>query len=311
VIQIIGVDAPDLDRLLAVRNAVRLDDPFAVEELLDWRRQAEAMVWLVAVDDGRDAGAGIGVVGWHARPQTALVEAGTLRDARGRGVGSALLAELARWSAGHGCLAVETAVAENDEASLAWIGRRGFVEVGRDSRLVLELDAIEAPEVGPPDGIEIVAWADRPGLERGLYEVYLEALADIPGEEEAEIPMFEAWLEHDMRGVADRPEAVFVALASGEVVGLAKLSIPARWTGKAFHDLTGVRRAWRGRGIAAALKRAQIRWAREHGYQRLVTSNEQRNEPIRRLNTRHGYRVEPGRVLLRAPIEAVPHGTGA
>jgi GNAT superfamily N-acetyltransferase len=77
-----------------------------------------------------------------------------------------------------------------------------------------------------------------------------------------------------------------------------------RRTGLAFHDLTGVRRAWRGRGIAAALKRAQIGWAKEHGYLRLVTSNEERNEPIRRLNVRHGYRVEPGRVLLRAPIEA-------
>jgi len=308
VIQIVVVDAPELDRLLAVRNAVRADDPFAVEELLDWRRQAEAMAWLVAVDDGRDAGAGVGVVGWHARPQTALVEAWTLPDARGRGVGSALLAELARWSAGHGCLDVEAPVAEDDEVSLAWVARRGFVEVGRDSRLVLDLDAIEVPEVGPPDGIEIVAWADHPGLERGLYEVYLEAGPDVPGEEDTMIPAFEAWLENDMTGVADRREGVFVALAGRAVVGYAKLSLPTHFTGRAFHDLTGVRRAWRGRGIAAALKRAQIRWAKEQGYRQLVTSNEQRNEPIRRLNTRHGYRVEPGRVLLRAPIAAVTRG---
>ena len=48
--------------------------------------------------------------------------------------------------------------------------------------------------------------------------------------------------------------------------------------------MTGVLRAWRGRGIARALKAAEIAWAKEHGYERLETQNEERNEPIRRLN---------------------------
>ena len=303
-IEVEEIGATALGRLVAVHNAVRRDDPAAIEEFVDWKRQAGATVWLVAVASGEDVGAGVGVAGWHARPQTAHIEAWALPAVRGRGVGSALLGELTRWSARNGCTAVETPVAEDDGASVAWVQHRGFVEVGRDSRLVLDLGPIEAPAVAPPDGIEIVAWADRPGLEEAMYEVYLEAEPDIPGEEETEPPSLEQWLANDMRGVADRPEAVFVALSGSEVVGFAKLALPARWTGTAHHDLTGVRRAWRGRGIAGALKRAQIRWAKEQGYRRLVTSNEERNEPIRRLNARHGYRVEPGRVLMRAPIAA-------
>jgi GNAT superfamily N-acetyltransferase len=302
-VEIIVVDASSVERLVAVHNAVRRDDPAGVEDLVDWRRQAEDMVWLVAVDDGRDAGAGVGLVGWHSEPGTAQVEAWTMPDARGRGVGSAVLAELLRWCAGHGCVAVETSVGEVDDASLGWAGRRGFHEVGRNSRLVLDLAGIEVPPVAPPEGIEIVSWAERPGIERGIYEVYVEAEPDVPGEEDVEVAPFEQWLANDMRGTADRPDATFVALAGPEVVGFAKLSLPARPTGQAYHDLTGVRRAWRGRGIAAALKRAQIGWAKEHGYQRLVTSNEERNEPIRRLNTRHGYRVEPGDIRLRASID--------
>ena len=69
-----------------------------------------------------------------------------------------------------------------------------------------------------------------------------------------------------------------------------------------LEDLTGVKRAWRGRGIAGALKRTQMRWAKEHGYERLSTNNEERNEPIRRLNERYGYRPAPGRIFVRGPV---------
>jgi GNAT superfamily N-acetyltransferase len=58
----------------------------------------------------------------------------------------------------------------------------------------------------------------------------------------------------------------------------------------------------RRRGIAGALKRAEIRWAKENGFTRLETMNEERNEPIRRLNERHGYRLEPGKVTVRGPV---------
>jgi GNAT superfamily N-acetyltransferase len=105
-----------------------------------------------------------------------------------------------------------------------------------------------------------------------------------------------------MEGDSDDPRAVFVALLDGEVAGYAKLSLLPENTDRAFHDLTGVRRALRGRGIAAALKRTQIAWAKEHGYTSLQTANEVRNEPIRRLNERHGYVVEPGVVIVRSVI---------
>ena len=48
--------------------------------------------------------------------------------------------------------------------------------------------------------------------------------------------------------------------------------------------MTGVRRAWRGRGIAGALKRTQLAWAKANGYERLETANETRNVPIQRLS---------------------------
>jgi GNAT superfamily N-acetyltransferase len=300
VVEVSEVDVAELGRLIAVHNAVRPDDPSTVEEFVDWKRQAEDMVWLVATADSEDAGAGVGIVGWHAQPETASFELWTLPDARGRGVGSAVLGELRRWSAERGCPFTETSVAEDDEPSVAWAERRGYREVGRNSRLVLELDGVEAPAIDPPEGIEIAAWAERPGIERALYAVYVEAEPDIPGEEGNEVPPFEKWLANDMQGLSDSADAVFVAFAGSEVVGYAKLALRPDDRSRAFHDLTGVRRSWRGRGIAGALKRAQIRWAKEQGYERLVTGNEGRNEPIRRLNEHHGYRVAPGTIRLRS-----------
>jgi RimJ/RimL family protein N-acetyltransferase len=63
-----------------------------------------------------------------------------------------------------------------------------------------------------------------------------------------------------------------------------------------------VRRSHRGRGIAGALKRTQIAWAKRAGYDSLQTSNEVRNEPIRRLNEKHGYVLEPGVVIVRRAL---------
>ncbi|HXY17414.1 MAG TPA: GNAT family N-acetyltransferase [Gaiellaceae bacterium] len=298
-IEEIGEDA--LVRLVDVHNTVWPQDADTVEAYVDWRRQAEDMVWLVASRAKVDVGAGVGIHGWHSPEGVGRLGVHVLAEARGYGIGSALLASLGDWLQARGCREAMAQVAEEDDASLAWAVHRGFAEVGRNPVLALDLATAEMPDVPALTGIEIVAWSERPELARGLYDVYLEAAPDIPGEEEVASPAFEDWLEKDMQGEGDRPEATFVALAGGEVVGYGKLVIPAEGD-TAWHDLIGVRRAWRGRGIAGALKREQIRWAKSRGYRWLKTANEERNEPVRRLNLRHGYRQEPGFVTVRGSL---------
>jgi mycothiol synthase len=295
-----------LERLVAVFKAVDAERASGVAGYADWERQADAAEWVVAVEDGEDVAAGHIVVGWHNAPGAAWVEVRVLEPHRGRGLGSALLAELSRRAAAHGVTGFEAEVREDEPASVAWAEHRGFAEVGRESRLVLELAGVAAPALDPPEGIEVVTWAERPELAPGLYEVYVEADPDIPGGDAGELPSYERWLDADMSGPGDPPEAVFVALAGDEVVGYAKFSLSSDQPDTAHHDLTGVKRAWRGRGIAGALKRAQIAWAKEHGYARLVTSNEERNAPIRALNARHSYRLEPGEIVMRGPLARQP-----
>jgi GNAT superfamily N-acetyltransferase len=290
-----------LERWIATAKAA-LDEADTVEGYLDWKRQARETIWLLASDGGRDVGTAIGVGGWHSPEGVARAEVRVVAEARGSGVGSALLGELSGWARGLGYAELTGPVKEEDPSSLAWAARRGFVEVGRNSLLVLDLKAIESPRIEPPDGVEIVTWAERPGAERAMYEVARESYPDVPGEDDAVMAPFEEWLSMDMQGAGDRPEATFLAVADGEVVAYAKLALSRARPTVAMHDMTGVRRAWRGRGVARALKAAEIAWAKQSGYERLETQNEERNEPIRRLNERFGYVVTPGSVTVRGPL---------
>jgi len=280
------------------------EDMGGVAGLIDWRRQADAMIWLLAERDGDIVGAAYALTGWHTPPHRGIGAALVLPARRGEAIGDDLRAVIERWAAEHGAAELEGPVAEEDAASLGWAAARGYEEAGGNSRMVLDLTAIAAPAVEPPPGIEIVTWAERPDLAEGLWEVAREAAPDIPGEEETEVGELDDWLERDMRGTGDRPEAVFVAVEDGEVLGYAKLAFSEETTERAFHDLTGVKRAHRGRGIAAVLKAAQIAWAKEQGYRSLQTSNEVRNAPIRHLNAKHGYVVEPGVVVVRRALAA-------
>ena len=168
--------------------------------------------------------------------------------------------------------------------------------------MALDLTRSEPPEVELPEGIEIVTWAKRPELDRGMYEVALEAYPDIPGSEDEEVEPFEEWLAHHMQGPGDLPAATFIAVAGDEVVGWAKFSLTAARPKVASHDMTAVKRAWRGRGVARALKATEIGWAKASGYEELHTRNEERNAPIRHLNEEFGYEPAIGRIYLRGPL---------
>ncbi len=297
----LAADRADEELSLELFNAVWPQHAVTMAEVDSFKRAALAHADYVAVLDGEPAGSAFVAI----RPQRPTVGSAfltVLADRRRRGVGTALYRDLSRWCAARDVETIETVVEADDEESLVHAQRRGFIEVERYPRRVLELGDLVPPAIAPPSGLEIVSWAQRPDVARGIYSVAVEAYADVPGGEDEVMEPFEDWLAHDMQGSGDRPDATFVALAGDEVVGYAKFSLTPARPAVAFHDMTGVKRAWRGRGIAGALKRAQIGWAKANGYERLETGNEERNEPIRRLNASLGYNESPGRVLMRGPV---------
>jgi len=301
----LAADPAEEQASLEIYNAVWPTDAVTMDEVESFRRSQLDYVDFLARIDGQLAGSGVGTVGPH-RPDQVMAITAVLPERRHRGIGTALYETISGWASERGLDKLLARVSDDDPESLAFAQKRGFVQVTREKGLVLRLDEIEPPPVALPDGVEIAAWAERPGIERGLYEVALEGVRDIPGQEDEEVEPFEAWLEHEMRGSGDREDATLVALAGDEVIGYAKFSLTEAQPKTAHHDLTAVKRAWRRRGIAGALKAAQIRWAKEHGYEELRTRNEERNEPIRRLNARLGYRPAPGLIFFEGPLSPAP-----
>ena len=290
-------DDADDEESLAIYNAVWPWDAVSMHEVRSWRTQVTEWADFLAPGAGS---ADVALTPWH--PGIGQAHVCVLPGQRRKGVGTALYHAVSGWLSARGIDVLDVTVPEDDPASVEFAAKRGFHEERRSERLVLDLTGLEPPPIAPPKGIEIVTWAERPDLIQGIYEVAAESAPDIPGEEDAVVEPFEDWLAHDMHGSGDRPEATFVALAGDEVVGYAKFSLTVAQPTTAHHDLTAVRRAWRGKGIAGALKRTQVAWAKEHGYERLVTVPDLRNEPSRRMNQRLGYQPAPGKIFMRGPL---------
>ena len=252
-----------------------------------WKQASAATADFLGAVDGADAGSAAASIA-TSRPDLCLAFITVLPRLCRRGVGGALFETVSTWAADHGIQELETSVESDDEESLGFALRRGFHVYSREIGLELNLGAVDPPVVDPPGGIEIVLLPDHPELATGAYAVGVEALPDVPGNEDWTPPPLEQFMATHLRG-----PAVFVAIADGEVVGYAKLH--ARPDGRtAEHDMTAVKRAWRGRGIAKSLKLAEIDWARANGVERLTATNEERNTAMQRVNVSLGYKLAPG-----------------
>ena len=306
VIRVVESDR-DLERFVGLVNAITPDDPTSLEDARWSDETYPGGTRLLAEVDGRAVG--VAVVGriYSQGPDYpdgwgyVAVEA----TARRHGVGSALLqriSDLARAAGKHG---LQGRVSEDRPEAIAFLERRGFVEDERSKTVRLDLAGMAPPEVAMPSGTVLTDLAARPDLVDGVHAVALETFPDIPWTDE---PMAVGDLAEFRARDVDRPgilpEAFMVALdeATGDVVGYASLMLMPGSTTVAWHDMTAVRRAWRGRGLATALKRATIRWAIEHGLATLDTGNDEHNASMRAVNARLGYRPLPDEIFVRGPL---------
>jgi mycothiol synthase len=248
--------------------------------------------FLLAEVDGVLAGSG--VVGKSDLAGLGMLAARVLPGWRRRGIGRAVLRVLAERAAGMGFGAVGSNV--EDPGSVRFAERYGFREVDRQVEQVRVIGGEPVPRV--PPGVVIVAVSERPGLWRAAYQaVGVQAFQDM-----ATLSPLDIGLEQWERDWITDPGAMFVALAGGEVIGCAGLLPDTDDPGRAEHALTAVRRDWRRRGVASALKRTSLTWAASHGLREVYTWTQRGNDGMRALNTRLGFSTRTESLSMRANL---------
>jgi mycothiol synthase len=214
---------------------------------------------------------------------------------RRRGIGTALLRHLASHAEEDGYDEVGSMV--DDPGSFAFARRFGFAETGRQ---VEQVRTVAADEPWPvlPAGVEVISAAERPGLLRRLYsELAVQAFEDMPTPRKVEITP-EQWESQWV----PYPSATFVAFAGDEIVGMAGLAPDEDRPERAENILTTVRRDWRSRGLARALKETTIAWASAHGLREIYTWTQTSNENMRAVNERLGYVTRDISITVRRAL---------
>lgn len=221
---------------------------------------------------------------------------------QGQGIGRTLLERVEPFAWEHGAKRLMTQVRDDMERELRFAVSAGFREEQHLVGVVLNLTAWDRRiHPAPPANVEIASFAtlgDAPGNRRKLFDLYYETDADTPGIEMWGQDGFDEW-SNIFSANWFRPEGCLIAVApAGDWVGMNLIG--PKNESDYTTDFTGVKRAWRGKGIAKALKVAGIEWAQTQGALRIHTFNDDRNLPMRAINDGLGFaRVSGWRSMMK------------
>ena len=238
-------------------------------------------IWVLPIDD-----------------PTAWCELGVREPHRRQGVGSQLLAWAEETAPRIGRSRLQVPCRANRPEGIAFLEQRGFSEYDRMACVELRLAGVVAPPIVLPEGVRLSSLAAEPDLRQSAHEAAVEIFADLPDPEPVSAGSFEEWRMRDV-DIPDGPlEGYLLAVADDQVVGYCRLMNEERGV-VVGHLMTGTRRAWRGRGVAKALKHTAIAWALERGAQRMTAENAIGNEAIRGINRTLGFVAAPDFIEMR------------
>jgi mycothiol synthase len=292
-----GFEARDAEAVSAALHEEDPPIPVTPAGVLHWLtaqpERARARMW-VDEEDGRVAGWAEAGIRWSTSvPGVGDLWAYVVPSQRGQGRGAALYAETEAYLRGLRARMLESWT--YTDAGRRLLESRGFRATGHERVSALDLvkadtSALdELEERLAAEGFRLVPLGEVIDRVEELHRLYAEASVDIPEYFKEDDVRLEEWrvetlghpqLSHEGSFVALSPDGVPAALA------FLELDEPARI---AANELTGTLVAYRRRGLARAVKLASIRWAKEHGYERIFTGNAETNEGMLGLNVSLGY----------------------
>jgi mycothiol synthase len=186
--------------------------------------------------------------------------------------------------------------------------RRGFDERRRDWESRLDLSTFK-PEKFHGDlsrvaqqGINFRTLTEE--LQHGetslrkLHDLVQHIAADMPRQADFTPLSYDQWKTLLSKSPRLLPEGYVIAKDGPESVGMSNLLRNEKMPRTLSQDDTGVRREYRGRGIATALKIKVIEFARKNGYESIETWNDSTNAAMLAVNAKLGFKKHIGWILL-------------
>jgi GNAT superfamily N-acetyltransferase len=210
--------------------------------------------------------------------------------ARRRGIGARLHEAAQSYAREHGATALRGEVRDHLPGALAFAERQGYRVDRHIFESTLDLAAFDERRSLPvlescqSAGIRFFSLAevgDTTEARRRLYDVERVCARDIPGGSEAAIRPFEVFVRQVCESQHYLPDGQIVAADGERWIGLAAILRTSIAT-EMYNAITGVLPAYRGRGVATALKLVAIRAARRHGAAALRTKTTRRTRPCSR-----------------------------
>ena len=294
-------DFPALATLLATRDP----EPPTAELLQEWESNAPAGLVrqrLVAFDD---VGALVGycdAVRWPWDAPNAFTLATLVApDYRRQGLGAQLTDAALTFAREQGATRLMVEVRDNIPEGRRFAERYGF-QLNRhifESRLQLATFD-EQPFAGVVGHVEAAGVrfftlgdvGDTDEARRRLHSLNFALVRDEPGRDGDYMP-FEQFQKTVCSASWYRPDGQIVAAVGDDWIGMAAIGYFAA-TNSVYNMFTGVESAWRGKGIALALKLLTVACASRYGADYISTNNDSENAPMLAINRRLGYQPEPG-----------------
>jgi len=187
----------------------------------------------------------------------------------------------------------------DEDKNIRFLKNRGFYKKQRESISRLDVRSwSEEPYLDifkrlDSKGIKIITLKDfmlTPDWVSILYDLEREVALDVPGA--TSVPELAVWKRSVLDSKFFLPEGYFMAVDGDDIIGMSNvLSRPT----KGFYEigLTGVRGAYRGLGIATALKVKCISYLKSIDAATLETGNEENNKLILKINKKLGFKSVP------------------